>query len=80
VIQVESKLKSHHAEITSVILLNIANSNQLTYLQRYCTLTVRWTTHTPPGLSNKDIYMADFSDEWAGKIGAVASTEAPRCG
>ncbi|KAH7385570.1 pterin 4 alpha carbinolamine dehydratase-domain-containing protein [Phaeosphaeria sp. MPI-PUGE-AT-0046c] len=64
VIQVESKLKSHHAKIIS----------------EYCSLKVCWTTHRPAGLSEKDIAMADFSDEWAEKLSAVASTEAPRCG
>lgn len=79
-IQVESKLKSHHAKIISVILLQYCHNNLLNSLQTYCTLTVCWTTHKPPGLSEKDISMADFSDEWAKKIGAVAPTEAPRCG
>ncbi|KAH8667559.1 transcriptional coactivator/pterin dehydratase [Tricladium varicosporioides] len=37
----------------------------------YNTTFVRWTTHSPPGLSEKDVLMARFCDEAAGKYGEV---------
>ena len=32
---------------------------------------VHWTTHEPPGLSEKDVFMARYCDEQAGLVGAV---------
>jgi len=37
----------------------------------YNTTFIRWTTHSPPGLSEKDVLMARFCDEIAGKCGEV---------
>lgn len=37
----------------------------LTHLQLYNTTFIRWTTHSPPGLSAKDIAMASYCDEQA---------------
>ncbi|TVY91324.1 putative pterin-4-alpha-carbinolamine dehydratase [Lachnellula willkommii] len=37
----------------------------------YNTTFVRWTTHSPPGLSEKDVLMARFCDEVAGRCGEV---------
>ncbi|RDW61519.1 hypothetical protein BP5796_11411 [Coleophoma crateriformis] len=35
----------------------------------YNTTFIRWTTHSPPGLSEKDILMAKFCDEKASEAG-----------
>lgn len=45
----ECKVKRHHPEWSNV----------------YSTAFIRWTTHSPPGLSAKDIEMARFCDEQA---------------
>ncbi|RFU24641.1 hypothetical protein B7463_g11698, partial [Scytalidium lignicola] len=39
--------------------------------QVYNTTFIRWTTHSPPGLSEKDIAMARYCDEIAAKYGEV---------
>lgn len=36
---------------------------------------VRWTTHSPPGLSDKDIHMAEFCNSITGKVTKVPSEE-----
>jgi 4a-hydroxytetrahydrobiopterin dehydratase len=35
----------------------------------YNKVTVEWTTHSPEGLSIKDVEMAEFCDKAASKIG-----------
>jgi 4a-hydroxytetrahydrobiopterin dehydratase len=37
----------------------------------YNTTFIRWTTHSPPGLSEKDVLMAKFCDEQAVVFGEV---------
>ncbi len=37
----------------------------------YNTTFIRWTTHSPPGLSEKDVLMARFCDEKARECGEV---------
>ncbi|KUJ14434.1 transcriptional coactivator/pterin dehydratase [Mollisia scopiformis] len=37
----------------------------------YNTTYIRWTTHSPPGLSEKDVLMARFCDERARECGEV---------
>jgi len=37
----------------------------------YNTVFVRWTTHSPKGLSEKDVTMALFCDEYAAELGEV---------
>lgn len=49
----ECKKQKHHPEWTNVF--NRTN--------------IKWTTHSPPGLSGKDTYMANFCDEAAEKHG-----------
>jgi hypothetical protein len=52
--------------------LYCCGSNELTLLQEFCQLTVRWTIHKLPGLSDKDIAMAELSEKEADLIGTVA--------
>jgi 4a-hydroxytetrahydrobiopterin dehydratase len=51
----ECKVKKHHPEWSNV----------------YNTTFIRWTTHSPPGLSAKDIEMARFCDEQALAFGEL---------
>jgi 4a-hydroxytetrahydrobiopterin dehydratase len=51
----ECKVKKHHPEWSNI----------------YNTTFIRWTTHSPPGLSGKDIEMAQFCDEQAVIFGEV---------
>jgi len=37
----------------------------------YNTVFVRWTTHSPKGLSEKDVTMALFCDQYAAELGEV---------
>lgn len=55
----ECKRAKHHPEWTNV----------------YNRVHVRWTTHSPEGLSTKDTGMARFCDEAAGKFGELAVEE-----
>lgn len=41
----------------------------------YNTTFIRWTTHSPPGLSAKDVLMAKFCDEKAEECGELAVEE-----
>ncbi|TVY17220.1 putative pterin-4-alpha-carbinolamine dehydratase [Lachnellula arida] len=51
----ECVLQKHHPEWSNV----------------YNTTFIRWTTHSPAGLSEKDVLMARFCDEVAGRCGEV---------
>jgi 4a-hydroxytetrahydrobiopterin dehydratase len=51
----ECKTERHHPEWANV----------------YNTVFVRWTTHSPKGLSEKDVKMAVFCDECARELGVV---------
>ncbi|PVH73329.1 transcriptional coactivator/pterin dehydratase [Cadophora sp. DSE1049] len=51
----ECAVQKHHPEWSNV----------------YNTTFIRWTTHSPPGLSEKDVLMARFCDEKAGECGEV---------
>ena len=58
----ECKVTKHHPEWT-----NIYNKTH-----------IRWTTHNPPGLSIKDLYMARFCDEAGDKHEESRMTEKER--
>ncbi|KKA16994.1 Pterin-4-alpha-carbinolamine dehydratase family protein [Rasamsonia emersonii CBS 393.64] len=64
IIGIRSKSKNHHSTMTIK-----AGSVQ-----------VHWTTHHPRGLTDKDIYMAQYCDEQARLIGTVDRSEANKCG
>jgi len=55
----ECAVKKHHPEWSNV----------------YNTTFIRWTTHSPPGLSEKDILMARFCDEKAKECGETEVEE-----
>merc|ERR1712000_265491 len=54
-VSLQCKIKNHHPEWSNV----------------YNTTFIRWTTHNPPGLSEKDVVMVRFCDEKAGECGEV---------
>ncbi|KAI1007094.1 hypothetical protein K3495_g1131 [Podosphaera aphanis] len=60
-VAVEAQRRNHHPEWANV----------------YHTAFVRWTTHVPAGLSEKDIMMARFCDEKAKELGELPAQE--RC-
>lgn len=74
-IAAECKTQKHHPEWSNV----------------YNKTHIRWTTHSPEGLSSKDTYMATFCDEAAkgfnelevaegeGKVGGDGKIEAGDC-
>ncbi|KAJ6019166.1 hypothetical protein N7522_001233 [Penicillium canescens] len=45
----------------------------------YNSITFFWKTHSPPGLSQKDVRMADFCDAWAMVVKTVPAESAPTC-
>ncbi|TQS35207.1 hypothetical protein Golomagni_04381 [Golovinomyces magnicellulatus] len=51
----EAAQKKHHPEWSNI----------------YNTVFVRWTTHSPAGVSEKDVIMARFCDYSAGELGEV---------
>ncbi|KAH8601964.1 putative pterin-4-alpha-carbinolamine dehydratase [Bisporella sp. PMI_857] len=55
IVAAECAVQKHHPEWSNI----------------YNTTFVRWTTHSPPGLSEKDVTMARFCDEQAEKCGEV---------
>ncbi|KAK9575855.1 hypothetical protein V6Z90_009824 [Aspergillus fumigatus] len=64
-IGVKCKRKNHHPEA----------------ILTYSSLTYKWTTHRPQGLSQKDLEMAEFCDEVAREhIPVVDERDAPGCG
>jgi 4a-hydroxytetrahydrobiopterin dehydratase len=51
----ECKIAKHHPE----------------WANTYNTVFMRWTTHSPKGLSEKDVTMALFCDQYAAELGEV---------
>ena len=41
----------------------------------YNTTFIRWTTHSPAGISEKDVYMAKFCDDVATRFGEVVEQD-----
>lgn len=64
VIGIKCKAKNHHP----------------TMITTFGSLTVQWTTHSPRGLSGKDISMAKYCDQEANGIGIVKQGDGQRCG
>ncbi|KAG5656588.1 hypothetical protein KAF25_000175, partial [Fusarium avenaceum] len=60
-VSLECKMKNHHPEWSNV----------------YNTTFIRWTTHNPAGLSDKDITMAAQCDVLAKRLGELAPESEP---
>jgi 4a-hydroxytetrahydrobiopterin dehydratase len=56
----ECQTQKHHPEWSNV----------------YNTTYIRWTTHSPPGISSKDVLMARYCDEAAERLGEVVEEQA----
>ncbi|KIN07752.1 hypothetical protein OIDMADRAFT_108671 [Oidiodendron maius Zn] len=64
IIAAECAVKKHHPEWSNV----------------YNTTFIRWTTHSPSGLSEKDVIMAKYCDEQSEKCGEVENAETSAVG
>lgn len=53
--------------------------NYLRTFKTHSSITFHWKTHLPPGLSQKDIQMADFCEFWADVVKIVPAENAPSC-
>ncbi|CAM1511350.1 Fc.00g088630.m01.CDS01 [Cosmosporella sp. VM-42] len=63
-VSLQCKIKNHHPEWSNV----------------YNTTFIRWTTHNPQGLSEKDVQLATACDELAAQFGELApEPEAETC-
>ncbi|KAK7704622.1 hypothetical protein SLS64_008386 [Diaporthe eres] len=60
-VSLQCKIKNHHPEWSNV----------------YNTTFIRWTTHSPPGLSAKDTELAALCDGYAQSFGEVKEEAAP---
>ncbi len=63
----------------NIVAAECAVKGLITPRKVYNTTFIRWTTHSPPGLSEKDILMARFCDEKAADCGEIVQ-EAERSG
>ncbi|KAG9255866.1 pterin 4 alpha carbinolamine dehydratase-domain-containing protein [Emericellopsis atlantica] len=61
-VSLQCKIKNHHPEWSNV----------------YNTTFIRWTTHNPKGLSDKDLDLATKCDAIAAELGELAP-EPPSC-
>lgn len=74
IVAAECAVKKHHPEWSNVSLSHDFSEKFLLMAENYQvynTTFIRWTTHSPPGLSEKDILMARFCDEKAEECGEV---------
>jgi 4a-hydroxytetrahydrobiopterin dehydratase len=73
IVAAECAVKKHHPEWSNVsgriVFASCAGTDELSKV--YNTTFIRWTTHSPPGLSEKDVLMARFCDEKAAECGEV---------
>ena len=72
---VESKVRNHHPELRNVRPLFHfqffwqRSSGLIDSCKSYKSVWYHWTTHTPRGLFDKDLYMARLCDEKAKLLG-----------
>ncbi|KAJ5609751.1 hypothetical protein N7528_010318 [Penicillium herquei] len=50
-----------------------------TKVLKFSSATFDWTSHSPRGLSEKDVTMAKYCEEQAREIGDVKAQDAPSC-
>lgn len=91
-VSLQCKIKNHHPEWSNVshtpphifvvlycIVCTYMGPGQKIYteiIQVYNTTFIRWTTHSPPGLSARDADLAAICDELAQSFGEVQEEEA----
>jgi 4a-hydroxytetrahydrobiopterin dehydratase len=82
-IGIEMDVVNHHAEVYIVSLsfrpVQIRTNGYSFCFQAFKVVRVLWTTHTPRGLSSKDIQMARYSDERAEAIGVIDKSQIKTC-
>ncbi|KAL4729596.1 hypothetical protein ACLX1H_004016 [Fusarium chlamydosporum] len=73
-VSLECKIRNHHPEWSNVSRFLLYNCcSQLTVqIKVYNTTFIRWTTHNPAGLSDKDVVMAVQCDALARQLGELA--------
>lgn len=73
-VSLQCKLKNHHPEWSNVSLEAIVCEPSSIYANEakvYNTTFIRWTTHSPKGLSEKDITLASLCDAIAKDFGEL---------
>lgn len=75
-VSLQCKLKNHHPEWSNVrtmiaLLVSGAAFADRYYLQVYNTTFIRWTTHNPKGLTEKDVTLATLCDSLARDFGEL---------
>lgn len=76
-VSLQCKLKNHHPEWSNVsqaslfLLSSKPNLTFSTHQKVYNTTFIRWTTHSPPGLSAKDTALALLCDALAKDFGEI---------
>lgn len=80
IVAAECAVKKHHPEWSNVSFLAVYLYSRYDRtlpgprtdgLKVYNTTFIRWTTHSPSGLSEKDVVMAKYCDEQAAACGEV---------
>ena len=72
---VESKIRNHHPELRNVRQISSfpvccgKDNGLICSCKSYKSVWYHWTTHTPGGLSEKDLHMARVCDEKAKLLG-----------
>lgn len=84
-VSLQCKIKNHHPEWSNVrngrARPRLNHHHELTgSVQVYNTTFIRWTTHSPPGLSAKDTELAAICDGYAQSFGEVKEEAAPAAG
>lgn len=76
----KSAKERHHPEWSNVsfVLPSLPRYDELTWLEVYNKVFIRWTTHSPSGLSSKDVLMAQFCDDKALDLGIVEETSSEK--
>ncbi len=72
----KSAKERHHPEWSNVnpCIVQPAYMSKTDLSKIYNKVFIRWTTHSPSGLSSKDVRMAQFCDDEAKSLGVVEET------
>ena len=80
-VSLQCKIKNHHPEWSNVSGRPGPTEKHpglmLTGAQVYNTTFIRWTTHSPPGLSAKDTELSAICDGYAQSFGEVKEEAVP---
>jgi 4a-hydroxytetrahydrobiopterin dehydratase len=78
-VSLQCKIKNHHPEWSNVSAACFVWESTVAkiFLKIYNTTFIRWTTHAPEGLSDKDLDMATICDSIARDFGETDLQETP---